>query len=109
LGGVATLAVACVAVADRPVALLLATAAGVACMGGSFFSRWAAAGALLVAAAGLLIVFASFVQSRAGVTWGQVTAMVAYGLTLIAAVMVLVERKVEAGESSSSEPGAARA
>jgi hypothetical protein len=40
-------------------------------------------------------VFLSFVQSSAAVTWDQTAAMAAYGLTLIAALMVLVERKVE--------------
>ncbi len=111
LGGILTLAAACgaVAVADQPIALPVATAAGVACMGASFFRRWAAVGALVVAAAGLVLVFAAFVQSSAGVTWDQATAMIAYGLALIAAVMILVERKVEECESLSSGPGAARA
>ncbi|MCI0462732.1 MAG: MFS transporter [Gemmataceae bacterium] len=111
LGGIATLAFAGVvlALADYPLALPLATGLGVACLCASFVKRWAAAGALLVAAAGLLVVFVSFVQSGAAVTWDQTAAMVAYGLTLIPAVMVLVEQKVELCESSSSEPGAANA
>jgi sugar phosphate permease len=122
LGGAITLTVACAAVvfADQrqPAALplALATMAGILCMCGSFFNRWAAVGTLIVAAVGLLVVFVFFVRSGAGATWDQVAALVAYGLTLIAAVMVLVERrtvpverKVEECESSSSGPGAARA
>ena len=87
------------------IVLALATAAGVVCMVVSFFRSRAAAGALVVAAAGLLVVFAIFVGSGGVVTWDRVAAMAAYGLSLIAAVMVLVERKGNVCESSSSEPG----
>lgn len=109
LGGTATLAVACVAVSGQPLGLALATAVGVACMGSSFFSRWPAVGALVVAAGGLLVVFVGLIQSNTSPRGDLVTAMIAYGLTLIAAVMVLVERKVKECESSSSEQDAVRA
>jgi hypothetical protein len=48
---------------------------------------------LVVATAGLLFVFVSFVRLKHSVTWDQSAAMVAYGLTMIGALMILVEKK----------------
>jgi hypothetical protein len=62
---------------------------------GSFFSRWAALPALLVGAGGLVFVFAAYVQSSSGVTWSQTAAIACYGLAILAAVMILVEKKDE--------------
>lgn len=111
LGGIVSLIVACVAVtlSEQPIMVLIATVAALVCMCGSLFNRWAAVGALVCAAMALCVVFLNFVQSGSGATWEQAAAMVAYGLTVIAVIMVLVERKVEECESSSSAPGAARA
>jgi sugar phosphate permease len=102
LGAVALIALAGAAIAlgELPAALQLATWAAAACLLGTFFSRWAAAPALLVAPGGLLTVFASYVRQHDGVSWEQSTAMVAYGLTLIAVIMILVEQKGEGCESS---------
>jgi sugar phosphate permease len=74
-------------------ALSIGTIAAFLCLFGSFFTRWAAAPGLIVAAAGVLVVFASYVRMSDGVTWNQAIAMVAYGLTMITTLMILVERK----------------
>jgi hypothetical protein len=42
-----------------------------------------------------LAVFGSYVQADAGVTWDESGAMVAYGLTMITTLMILVEKKGE--------------
>lgn len=99
---IATLALASAAVAcgQQPLALRVATLAAAALLLGSFINRWAAAPALLVAAAGVLIVFVSYVRMSDGVTWDQAVAMVAYGLTMITTLMILVEQKGTTCESS---------
>lgn len=95
LAAIGTLLVASIALwmGQQPLPLCIATAlsAGIVC--GSFTTRWAALPALVVSAVGLLLVFASYVRMHAGVTWDQSTTMVAYGLTMIAALMILVEQK----------------
>jgi hypothetical protein len=83
-----------------PTAMLAASYAGTALLAGTFLVRWAAVPALLVAAIGLAAVFVSYVQSSGSVTWSQSSAMVAYGLAMIATLMILVERKDETCESS---------
>jgi hypothetical protein len=56
---------------------------------------------MFVAAAGVLTVFILFVQSgEKTIAWHQVAAMVAYGLTMITTLMILVGRKGATCESS---------
>jgi sugar phosphate permease len=95
LGAIGMLVVASVAITygDQPLALRLVTYASLIGMLGTFVSRWAAAPGLVVATAGLLFVFVSFVRLKTSVSWDQSAAMVAYGLTMIAALMILVEKK----------------
>ncbi|MEX2306334.1 MAG: MFS transporter [Pirellulales bacterium] len=102
LGAVAALAVAGAAVAYgmQSHALPIATYAAAACTVATFFSRWAAVPASLVAAAGLLLVFTSYAETSHGITWDQTAAMVAYGLAMIGTLMILIERKGEACELS---------
>ena len=80
---------------EQNAALLIATYAATACLVGSFFSRWWAAPGLIVGLAGLVMVFGSRVRLESGITWDQTAAMAAYGVTLIAALMILVEKKGE--------------
>jgi sugar phosphate permease len=89
--------------------LRIATYASTACLIGSFFSRWAAIPAMVVSAAGVVVIFLSDWISDLLLTWGLITggppsdvltwdqavAMVAYGLTMIASLMILVERNDE--------------
>lgn len=79
----------------QPLSLTLATGIAAVCLLGSFFIRWTAAPGLVVAAAGVLMVFVSYVRMNDGVTWDQAIAMVAYGLAMITTLMILVERKDE--------------
>lgn len=97
LGALALLVLAGAAVTsgNQPVPLRLATYAAAACMLASFANRWAALPGLLAAAAGVLTVFVGYARTQHGVTWDQSTAMVAYGLTMMTALMVLVERDDE--------------
>jgi MFS family permease len=94
LGLMAAMAAAAYAVTagDLPRALQVATYAGILFACGSFLARWSAAVTLLLAIVGVVAVFTSYVQSLSGVTWSQSAAMVAYGLALIASLMILVER-----------------
>lgn len=100
LAAVALLGIAAIAASrgSQPLPLTIATAAAAICLLGSFFTRWAAVPGLIVAAAGVLMVFASYVRMKDGVTWDQAIAMVSYGLTMIATLMILVERKDQACE-----------
>ncbi len=100
LAAVALLGIAAAAATrgSQPLPLAAATAAAAICLLGSFFTRWAAVPGLLVAAAGLLMVFVSYVRMEDGVTWSQAMAMVCYGLTMITTLMILVERKDQACE-----------
>ena len=66
-----------------------------ACLLAAFVTRWAALAAMLVAAAGALTVFLLYARVGGTVTWHQATALVAYGLTIILTLMILVEQKVE--------------
>ncbi len=85
---------------EQPIALQVATFAAAICLLGAFANRWAAGPALAVATAGLLTVFATFVRMHDGVTWTQSAGMVAYGLTMITSLMILVEHKGQLCESS---------
>jgi hypothetical protein len=95
--GIATLLLAAAAVwqGQQPMALQLATLAAAACLLGVFATRWAAIPAMAIAVAGLLTVFLSYAQVGGTVAWHEATAMVAYGLTLVTAIMILVEKKGE--------------
>ena len=76
-------------------ALQIATYVAAVSVLGSLVSRWAAVPALVIAFVGVLTVFAGYIQTEQPITWDQTTAMVAYGLTMITALMVLVEIKGE--------------
>ena len=101
LASIAMVGVAAVAAwyGSQPLVLTLSTAGAAFCLLGSFATRWAAIPSLLVAMPGL-VVFASYVQASDRVTWDQAVAMIAYGLTMITALMILVERKGDQCESS---------
>jgi sugar phosphate permease len=102
LGGTALLAMAALALAygGQLAALQMVTYAAAVLQVATFVNRWAAVPALLVAVAGLCLVFMSYIERSNGITWNETAAMVAYGLTMIAALMVLVERRGEACEFS---------
>jgi hypothetical protein len=85
---------------DQPIVLQIATFSAAACLLGTLLNRWAALPAMLVATAGLLAVFVSFVQNQDGVTWAQSGAMVTFGLTMITSLMILVEPEEELCELS---------
>ncbi len=102
IGAIATLVAAGAAIyfdAGSTV-LLITTGAAAVCTLGSFANRWAAVPAMVVAAAGLAAVSVSYVQSTGGVTWPKTAAILAYGLTLLAALMILLEREDTLCESS---------
>jgi sugar phosphate permease len=102
LGAIAMLALAGAAAdyGHQPAALQMATYAAAVCSVATFFNRWAAFPGFVVAAAGLLTVFLTYVEASSDITWDQTAAMVAYGLTMLATVMIFVERKGEACELS---------
>lgn len=94
-----TLAAMASSYGQQPLALQVATYAAAALLLASFVNRWAALPAMGVAGVGVLVVFVLYLQSGAkAVSWHQVAAMVAYGLTLITGLMILVERKEPACE-----------
>jgi sugar phosphate permease len=97
VGGLATLAAAGIAqyFGELPVALCVVTIAAWACLLGAFARRWLAAPALAAATAGVLTFFVSLVHSRSGATWQQCLGLVGFGLTVIFALMILVERPRE--------------
>jgi MFS family permease len=100
LGALAALAVAGAAVdyGGQPLGLYVATFAAAICAMAAWRTRWAAVPALLLAAAGLATVFITYVRDSSGITWDQTVAMVAYGLTMLATLMILVDRKGAACE-----------
>ena len=75
----------------------------------AFVNRWFAGLTLIISAAGVLTVFIGYATAKSGITWNESTAMVAFGLTIVAALMVLVEQKEKPCESLSSPPDAADA
>lgn len=97
LAAMALLTVAGLAVTmgNHPDELRWVTYAAAAVVAASFFSRWAAAPVMVIAAGALLAVFISYVQSQADIRWDQVAAMVAYGLSIVMCLMILVEQKAE--------------
>jgi MFS family permease len=102
LGAIALLVAAGTAlgVGDQPRWLYIVTAAASICLMLSFVNRWAAIPALAVSAVGLITVFIIYVRGTDSVAGHESAAMVFYGLTMIAALMILVERKGEPCESS---------
>ena len=78
---------------QQPLALQIATYGAAICLLGTFRNRWLALPSLFIAALGVLVVFVLYVKTNSNVTWDQSTAMVAYGLTVITAMMILVEQK----------------
>jgi sugar phosphate permease len=102
LGAIAALASATTAatLSEQPGAVQIVAYAGAASLLGTFASRWAAVPGLIAAAACLLTVFIRSTQQTGSVTWQQSAAMIFSALTMIAAIMILVERKGVACESS---------
>jgi len=101
----ATLLIALAAIVSgrQPLVLQAATLAAVVCLLATVTIRWAALPAVVVAAAGVLSVFllyALYAKPGDSVAWHQATALVAYGLTLILSLMILVEHKGAECESS---------
>lgn len=110
LTALATLAVACVAIhqGQQPIELRWATYLGLITLAAAFANRWLAVLGILISVAGVLTVFVGSVR-KSGITWDQSAAMVAFGLTIVASLMVLVEQKEEPCESLSLPPDAADA
>jgi sugar phosphate permease len=79
---------------EQPFALTTVTIAAAICLAATFVSRWAAVPILGVAAAGLLVVFATYVRTG-DVAWHICFAMAGYALTMICALMILVDRGAE--------------
>jgi sugar phosphate permease len=101
LATIAMLAVAGAAAWGRqPAALQIATWAAIAASIATFFNRWAAVPGFIVAAAGVVAVFMSYLETNNGIAWDQSVAMAAYGIAMLAAVMIIVERKGAACELS---------
>jgi MFS family permease len=102
LAAVATLVVAAMmnSILGQPVALVAATLAGAACAIGSIFTRRAAVPGLVIAAAGLIYVFASYAQGTTAATWQLRTAWMAYSLAIVSTLMILVEPEAEPCASS---------
>jgi sugar phosphate permease len=80
---------------DQPAALQVATIAAAILIVTTFWNRWAALLPAGVGAAGLLLVFISYVERSGDLTWHQSLAMAGYALTLICALMILVDRGAE--------------
>jgi hypothetical protein len=94
LGALAAGSVA-ITMGEQPLAMQVASYGAAVCVLGAFVTRWAAAVPLVIAAAGMATVFASYVRMESNVTWDQTGAMAAYGLAMIATLMILVEKKGE--------------
>lgn len=111
MGAIATLTLTCGAIhaGNQPLELHLATYFGFASLAAALVNRWFAGMTMLVSAAGVLTVFIGYARAKSGITWNESTAMVAFGLTIVFALMVLVEQKEEPCESLSSPPDAADA
>lgn len=110
LAALATLAFACFAIhqGQQPTELQWATYLGLAALVAAFVNRWFAVPGMIIATAGVLTVFVGYL-GKSKITWDQTTAMVAFGLTIVAALMVLIEHKEKPCESLSSPPDAADA
>ncbi|MGE3315511.1 MAG: MFS transporter [Planctomycetaceae bacterium] len=95
IGAIVTLGVAAAALqaGHHPLLLRLATLVGIGMIFVSFVTRGGAIAAMVISAIGVLAVFASLVQSDGDVTWDQSTAMVMFGLTMVAGLMIFVEKK----------------
>ncbi len=102
LGGLATLSLACGAIhaGEHSLALHWLTYVGLASLAATaFVNRWFAGLTMLVSAAGVLTVFIGYARAKSGITWNESTAMVAFGLAIVFALMLLVEQKEEPCES----------
>jgi sugar phosphate permease len=97
LAAIATLLLAGMAsvYGQQPLALQLATFAAAGCLLAALVNRWVSLAGMIVAATGVLTVFLFYAQTGGTVAWHQATALVAYGLSLILSLMILVERKGE--------------
>jgi hypothetical protein len=84
-----------------------AACAAAVCLLATGAVRWAAGPALAVALLGLATIFINHVVSMADLGWQQTVAVLCFGLTSVAAVMILIEGSGNRCASSSSEPDAA--
>ena len=84
---------------QQPVELSWATYLGLAAFAAAFFNRWFALLGMIVSGAGVLTVFVGYLRLKSGMSWDQSAAIVAFGLAIVAALMVLVEQKEEPCES----------
>ena len=94
LGGLAAIAVAVAATiyAGQPVALsAVAVAAGLCAMVAGF-NRLLALPAMLLAAASLITTYALYLRGNHDLTWNETAAMLAFGLAMLAMLMILVEQ-----------------
>jgi sugar phosphate permease len=96
LGAMTLLVAAGAAVHGREPAILavVSYAAAALCIV-TFANRWAAVPVLIAASIGLVTVFWTYVEAHSGITWEQRAAMTAYGLAMLAAMMIFIERKEE--------------
>lgn len=106
LAAIATLVAAGIATVygRQPLALQIVTFAGAACLLAALATRWAAVPGLVVAACGVFTVFWLYASAgKSEVAWHQAAALLAYGLTLILTLMILVEQPAEqAGQACAS-------
>jgi sugar phosphate permease len=79
----------------QPAALQAATIAAAICLLATFKNCWAALLPLGVATAGLLIVFMSYAERGGDLMWQEGIAMAGYALTMLCALMILVDRGAE--------------
>jgi hypothetical protein len=92
-------AAAGIAYGQQSLVLQAATIIAAICLLATFKNCWAALVPLGLAAAGLLIVFMSYAGRGGDLTWDVSVAMGGYALTMIFALMILVDRGAERCES----------
>jgi sugar phosphate permease len=86
--------------AGQSMVFTVAAIAAAGCLVGTLVSRWAAVPALIVSAASLVYVFASYIQGTIAAGWESTVAIISAGLAMISTVMILVEQKGQLCESS---------
>lgn len=110
LASLVALGIACIAIhrGQQPAELQWATYFGLVALAATFGNRWFAVLGIIVSGAGVVTVFVGYLR-KSGITWDQTAAMVAFGLTIVAALMVLIAPKGHPCESLSSPPDGADA
>jgi hypothetical protein len=94
IGAMAALLAAAIATwfGEQPVFVQIATGTAIGCVVASYLDRRIAFSAIAAAMVALLGVFIGYVRGTNDVTWSESAAMVAYGLAIIAGLMILVEQ-----------------